>query len=241
MPTPRHRLPLAAVLVAALTGALLLAPAASAAPASAPGQATVAKKAKACKKRNGETRKHWLKRCRCGKFKSGETRAKFKKRCPGAKVPKRKAPAGGGGQTPPTGPPAGGGAPTAPPAQSDVQKVTAALTGTQLQYFSYSQTSGASDNERYRFCNGTFEYTRNRIAISGIAYDSNGAGTWNITQAAINPDGVSGTATLHYVLSSYQSTDVDPAPPSSGDVSVSFNGDKVNLAGRVYDATKITC
>jgi hypothetical protein len=234
------RLPLAAVLLA-LTGALLLAPAASASPASAPGHATIAKKAKACKKRKGERRKHWLKRCKCGKLKRGETRGKFKKRCPGAKFPKPPAPTGDGGNNAPTPPSTGGGAPTAPPAQSDVQKVTAALTATQLQYFSYSQTSGASDNERYRFCNGTFEYVRNRIAISGIAYDSNGAGSWNITQAAINPDGVSGTATLHYVLSNYQSTDVDPAPPSSGDVSVSFNGDKVNLGGRVYDATKITC
>ena len=238
--SPARRLPLAVVL-AALAGALLLAPAAPASPASAAGQATAAKKAKACKKRKGETRKHWLKRCKCGKLKRGESRAKFRKRCPGAKVPKRKAPAGGGGQTAPTVPPGGGGAPATPPAQSDIQKVTAALTGTRLQYFTYSQTSGASDDQRYVFCNGTFTFVRNRIAISGIAYDSNGAGTWSITQAAVNPDGISGTAMLHYVLTSWQSTDVDPAPPSSGDVPVSFNGDKVDFGGRVYDATKVTC
>jgi hypothetical protein len=239
LPSRARRLPLAVVL-AALAGALLLAPAAPASPASAAGQATAAKKAKACKKRKGETRRHWLKRCKCGKFKRSESRAKFRKRCPGAKVPKRKAPAGGGGQTTPA-PPPGGGVPATPPAQSDVDKVTAAMTNSQLQYFSYSQISGASDDERYRFCAGTFTYTRNRIAQSGAAYDSNGNGTWSITQAHVNPDGVSGTATLHYELAGYQSNDVDPAPPQSGDVQMSFNGDKVDFGGRVYDATKITC
>jgi hypothetical protein len=231
-----RRLPLVAVLLS-LTGALLLAPASPASPAPAAGQATAARTAKACKKRKGETRKHWLKRCKCGKFKRGETRAKFKKRCPGAKVPRRRVPSGGGQPAPP----AGGGAPPAPPAQSDVDKVTAALTGTQLQYFTYSQTSGSSDDERYHFCSGRFDYVRNRIAISGAAYDTNATGTWSITQAAVNPDGVSGTATLHYVLTSYQSTDVDPPPPSTADVPVQFNGDKVTVAGRTYDATKVAC
>ena len=224
-------------------GLALLAPAAtSAQPGSkAPARAVAAKKVKPCKRKHGESKRHWLKRCRCGKFKRGETRAKFKKRCPGAKVPRRKAPAGGG-QTPAPAGPAPAPAPPAPaPAQSDVEKVTQALTGTSLQYFSYSQTSGASDNERYRFCAGTFDYTRNRIAISGLAYDSSGSGSWRITQATVNPDGVSGTATLHYVLASYQSNDPDGTPPNEADVPMTFNGAKVNFAGRTYDATKITC
>ena len=87
--------------------------------------------------------------------------------------------------TPPATPAPG----AAPPAQSDVEKVTAALIGTKLQYFTYSNTSGASDDERYTFCSGTFQYVRNRVAISGIAYDSFGGGTWQITQAKLNPMG----------------------------------------------------
>jgi hypothetical protein len=229
------------LLLVALVAVALLAPAttASAQPAAAGSHATATKKAKACKRKKGESKKRWLKRCKCKSFKRGETRRKFKKRCPGAKVPKRKAPSGGG--TPPTGTPPATGGPAPAPTQSDVEKVTAALQNTQLQYFSYSNTSGASDDERYRFCGTTFQYTRNRIALSGAAYDTNGTGTWSITAAQVNPDGVSGTATLHYVLTSYQSNDVDPAPPSEGDVPVSFNGSKVDFGGRVYDATKITC
>ena len=211
----------------------LLAPAAPASPATAGQATTAAKKAKACKRKKGESKKRWLKRCKCKSFKAGETRKRFKKRCPGAKVPRRKA-----SPAPPATPAP---APTTPPAASDVDKVTVALTGTQLQYFTYSTSSGASDNERYRFCAGTFEYTRNRVALSGLAYDSSGAGAWRITQATVNPDGVSGTAVLHYDLTSLQWNDVDPAPAQSGDVPMSFNGSKVDLGGRVYDATKITC
>jgi hypothetical protein len=231
-----RRLPLAAVLLA-LTGALLLAPAAPASP-SAARHATAAKKVKACKKHKGETRKHWLKRCKCGKLKHGETRAKFKKRCPGAKVPKRKP---AGGQTPVTPPSGGGAPPVSPPAQSDVDKVTQALIGTQLQYFTYSNTTGSSDDERYHFCSGSFTYTRNRTGISTIAYQTNAGGTWRIVSATVNPDQVSGTAVIHYDLTSFQSTDVDPAPPSSADVPVTFNGTKMNLGGREYDATKVAC
>jgi hypothetical protein len=230
------RLPLLAVLV--LLAVAVLAPASPASPAR---QATVAKKAKACKKRKGETRKHWLKRCKCGKFKRGETRAKFRKRCPGAKVPKRKAPRGGQTPAPALPPPTGGGAPPAPPAQSDVDKVTQSLTGTRLQYFTYSQVSGASDDQRYTFCGGTFTFVRNRIAISGAAYDTNAAGGWRIVSATVNPDQVSGSAVLHYDLTSYQSTDVDPAPPGSGDIPLTFNGSKVNFNGVTYDATKVAC
>ena len=220
-----------------LLAVALLAPTASASPAGAPTHATsAAKKVKPCKRKQGESKKRWLKRCKCKAFKKGETRKKFKKRCPGAKVPKRKQSSGGGESQPGTpAPPAGA------PGQSDIEKVTAALNSTQLQYFSYSNSTGASDNERYRFCGSNFDYTRNRIAISGVAYDSSGTGTWQITAAQVNPDQVSGTATLHYVLSSYQSTDVDPPPPSSGDVQMSFNGSKVDFGGRVYDATKIQC
>jgi hypothetical protein len=226
------------LLVALLATALLVPASATAQPAATAGTHATAAKTKACKRKKGESKKKWLKRCKCKAFKKGETRKKFKKRCPGAKVPKRKPSTGGGTPPPATGGPAPGGT---PPAQSDVDKVTTALTGTQLQYFTYSNSTGASDNERYRFCSGTFDYTRNRIALSGIAYDSSGAGTWQVTAAQVNPDGVSGTATLHYVLTQLSWNDVDPAPPSSGDVQMAFNGAKVDLGGRVYDATKIQC
>ena len=87
-------------LFVALLAAALLAPAGAGAvaqPASGP-QATASAK-KACKRKQGESKKRWLKRCKCKAFKKGETRKKFKKRCPGAKVPKRKAP---GGTQPPS-------------------------------------------------------------------------------------------------------------------------------------------
>ncbi|MGZ8513297.1 MAG: hypothetical protein ACXWWL_07640 [Candidatus Limnocylindria bacterium] len=60
-------------------------------------------------------------------------------------------------------------------------------------------------------------------------------------EAAVDERLRPGLAAGAFILSSYQSNDVDPAPPSSGDVPVSFNGDKVTVNGRVYDATKITC
>ena len=59
--------------------------------------------------------------------------------------------------------------------------------------------------------------------------------------ANVNADQISGTAVLHYDLTSFQSTDVDPAPPSSADVPISFAGDKVTVNGRQYDATKVAC
>ncbi len=59
--------------------------------------------------------------------------------------------------------------------------------------------------------------------------------------ATVNPDQVSGSAIMHYDLTSYQSTDVDPAPPSSGDIALNFNGNKVDFGGLSYDATKVTC
>jgi len=46
---------------------------------------------------------------------------------------------------------------------------------------------------------------------------------------------------MHYVLTSWQSNDVDPAPPSEGDVQLSFNGAKANFGGRTYDATRVAC
>jgi hypothetical protein len=224
-------------------GLALLAPAAtSAQPSSkAPGRAVAAKKVKPCKRRHGESKRHWLKRCRCGKFKRGETKAKFKKRCPGAKVPRRKAPAGGQTPAPTTPPPAGGGAPTAPPAPSDVEKVTAALNSTSVQYGHYSSASGASDFEDFRFCGGAFTYSRKHTGVSGYEYTTNGSGVWQITQAHVNPDGSSGTAVLHYRYDTYTSDDVDPAPPQEADVQIGFAGSKVQIGSRVYDAVKITC
>jgi hypothetical protein len=43
------------------------------------------------------------------------------------------------------------------------------------------------------------------------------------------------------VLSSYQSTDVDPPPPSSGDAQAQFAGAKANLGGIEWDATRVGC
>jgi hypothetical protein len=222
-------LPLVIVLAATL-----LAPATASAHPAAAGHAVAAKKVKACKRKHGESKKHWLKRCKCKAFKHGESRKKFKKRCPGAKVPKRK-PSGGGDNAPPAAP-----AP-APPAQSDVDKVTAGITNTQLQYSSYSTSTGAADSETFQFCSGTFTYSRRRDGLSGVAYATDGNGSWRVTQAQLNPDGVSGSAVIHYVYASYQSTDVDPAPPPEGDVQITFAGDKVTVGGRTYDATKIAC
>jgi len=242
------RLPLVAVL--AVVAVALLAPAAPAVPTSSPAAGHVTKKVKACKRKKGETKKHWLKRCKCAKFKRGESRRNFKKRCPGAKVPRRNTPSTGGGTTTPApalGPVPGPASPAplqtvpTPPGQSDVDKVTRALTGTQLGYFSSSSTSGASEDERYRFCSGSFQYTHRRVEISGLAYDSHGAGSWQITQAVVYPDGVSGAARLHYVLASYESNDPDGTPPNQGDIELTFNGSKVNLGGRTYDVTRIQC
>ena len=42
-------------------------------------------------------------------------------------------------------------------------------------------------------------------------------------------------------LTSLQCNDVDPAPPASGDVPLSFSGTKVDVGGRVCDATKVAC
>jgi hypothetical protein len=223
------------VLALALATALVLAPAASASPATS-HHATAAKKAKACKKRRHETKKHWLKRCKCGNFKRAETRGKFRKRCPGATVPTRKPSA-------PTTP-----APTTPaPAtgpltgQAAIDKFTQGLIGTKLQYFTYSQTTGSSEDERYTFCNGNFSYARNRTGLSGVAYGTNATANWRIVSANVNADQITGSAVLHYDLTSFQSTDVDPAPPASGDVPISFNGIKVNFNGRDYDPTKVAC
>jgi hypothetical protein len=222
-----------ALLALALTASLLAAPAASASPTRDAG--ITAKKAKACKKRKGETKKHWLKRCKCTKFKGTETKAKFRKRCPGAKVPTRPvaAPAPAPTGTPPaTGPLTG---------QAAIDKVTQGLIGTKLQYFTYSQTSGSSEDERYQFCSGTFSYTRNRVGLSGAAYDTNATANWRITSANVNADQITGSAVLHYDITGYNSNEADAPPPSSGDVPISFDGVKVNLNGRNYDPTKVAC
>jgi hypothetical protein len=236
MPTPLARRPLLAALLLALAASLLLAPVASSAPARGVGGTA----AKACKQRKGESRKHWQKRCKCAKPKKGESRKRFKKRCPARKKPNSTAP----GTTAPGTTAPGTTAPAAPgplTGQAAVDKVTQGLIGTQLQYFTYSQTSGSSEDERYTFCTGTFSYTRNRVGISGVAYNTNATANWHVTSANVNADQVSGSAVLHYDLTSYNSTDVDPPPPASGDVQVNFNGAKVNFGGRAYDATKVAC
>jgi hypothetical protein len=190
--------------------------------------------AKACKQRKGESRKHWQKRCKCAKPKRGESRKRFKKRCPARKKPGTTAP---GTTAPGTTPPA-----TGPlTGQAAIDKFTQGLIGTQLQYFTYSQTSGSSEDERYVFCNGSFSYKRNRVGLSGAAYDTNATGNWRITSATVNADQITGSAVLHYDLTGFNSNDVDPAPPASGDVPISFNGVKVNFAGRNYDPTKVAC
>jgi hypothetical protein len=218
-----------------LLAAALLAPAtASARPAAGP-PAVAAKKAKPCKKRKGETRKHWLKRCKCKAFKRGETRKQFKRRCPGAKVPKRTA------QSPGNTPPSTSPTPGPAPGPSDVDKVTAALNGKSVQYGHYSSASGSSDFEEFRFCGSRFTYSRKHTGVSGYEYNSSGNGSWQITQAHINPDGSSGTATIHYRYDTYTSDDVDPQPAQEGDVPIGFAGSKLQIGSRVYDVVPITC
>ena len=178
MPTPLLR-----ALLVALVAALLIAPTAAAAPADPGPSATTAAK-KACKRKKGESKKRWLKRCKCTKYKRGETRKKFKKRCPGAKVPKRKAPSGGG-QAPAAPRPA----PARPaPGQSDVDKVTAALLGTQLQYFTYSNTLG-------RVRQRALQVLQRHVLVRPQPHRASRAspttrpraGTWRITQAQRQP------------------------------------------------------
>jgi len=82
---------------------------------------------------------------------------------------------------------------------------------------------------------------RHRIGISSIAYDTDATGNWRIVSANVNADQITGSAVLHYDLTSFHSSDVDPAPPASGDVPISFNGVKVNFNGRNYDPTKVAC
>src|SRR4051812_47062905 len=107
-------------------GLALLAPAAtSAQPGSkAPVRAVAAMKVKPCKRKHGESKRHWLNRGRGGKFKGGERRTKLKRRCRGARVPRRRARAGGGQPPPPAGPAPAPAPPAPAPAQSDVEKVT---------------------------------------------------------------------------------------------------------------------
>jgi hypothetical protein len=220
-----------------LLAAALVAPAAASAQPAAARHASAAK-VKPCKRKKGETKKHWLKRCKCKAFKGSESRKHFKKRCPGAKVPKRKPAAT---PAPPTTPPATGAPMPAPAGPSDIDKVTAALSGKSVQYGHYSSASGSSDFEEFRFCGATFTYSRKHTGVSGYEYNSSGNGVWQITQAHINPDGSSGTATIHYRYDSYTSDDVDPAPAQEGDVPVGFAGSKVQIGSRVYDVVPITC
>jgi hypothetical protein len=242
------RLPLVAVLAA--LAVTLLAPAASAAPASAPGPATVAKKAKACKKRKGETRKHWLKRCKCSKFKSGETRAKFKKRCPGAKVPKRKAPAGGGGTSPTTPPPTTP-PPTTPPAsgaltgQAAIDYVATAMKGMRISRVSCTpaSTGGCSSSitENVDFCQdgATFQGRRTNESLSGSVYEVNFAGTYRILEAGVNAERSGAQAKVESTIT--QSTGNDDPPPSGQGIVTFVGANQVYLGNTEYTRGQGAC
>jgi hypothetical protein len=244
MPAHARRLPLVAVL--ALTSALLLAPAAPAAPASAPAQATVAKK-KACKKRKGETRKHWLKRCRCTKFKAGETRSKFRKRCPGAKVPKRKAAA------PVTPPPAGGGAPPAtPPAgqqaltgQPAIDYVATAMKGMRISRVSCTpaSTGGCSSSitENVDFCQdgATFQGRKTNESLSGVVYEVNFAGTYRVLEAGVNAERTGAQAKVESTIT--QATGNDDPPPSGQGILTFVGANQVFLGTTEYTRGQGAC
>ncbi|MGZ8649855.1 MAG: hypothetical protein ACXW08_14700, partial [Solirubrobacteraceae bacterium] len=82
---------------------------------------------------------------------------------------------------------------------------------------------------------------RNRVGLSGAAYDTNATANWRITSANVNADQITGSAVLHYDITGYNSNEADAPPPSSGDVPISFDGVKVNFNGRNYDPTKVAC
>jgi hypothetical protein len=224
----RSRLPLLAVV--SLLGLALLAPAASASPASAGHATTTAKKAKPCKRKKGETKKHWLKRCKCKAFKKGETRKHFKQRCPGAKVPKRKAPSGGG-QTPPAGPPV----PATPPGpaaltgQAAIDYVNAAMKGMRISRTQCSGTScDSSVTEYVDFCQdgATFQGRRTTQGLSGAVYEVNFAGTYKVLEAGVNAERSGAQARVNSQITQSSGND---DPPPSGEGIVTFVG-----ANQVY-------
>ena len=213
----RH-LPLLVLLAVAL-----LAPTASASPAGAPTHATAAaKKVKACKRKKGESKKRWLKRCKCKAFKKGETRKKFKKRCPGAKVPKRKAPSGGG-TTPGTTGPAGDRRPGTPPAagpltgQQAIDYVNNAIKGMRISRQSCSGTScERSLTEFVDFCSdgGSFNgRTTNDNSIGGV-YESVYSGTFKVLEAQVNAERTAAQARVNLTVTQASGND---DPPQSGD------------------------
>ena len=218
------RLPLLAAL--AVLAAALLAPAAPASPASAgAGHATAAKKVKACKRKKGESKKHWLKRCKCGKLKRGETRARFKQRCPGAKVPQRRTPSGG------TGGPAPGPVP-APPApapapltgQAAIDYVNAAMKGMRISRTQCSGTNCASSVTEYvDFCQdgATFQGRRTTEGLSGAVYEVNFAGTYKVLEAGVNAERTGAQARVNSQITQASGND---SPPPSGEGIVTFVG-----------------
>jgi hypothetical protein len=221
----RH-LPLLVLLAVAL-----LAPTASASPASGPTHATTAaKKVKACKRKKHESKKHWLKRCKCKAFKKGESRKTFKKRCPGAKVPKRKpAPTGGGTHPPASGP--------APPAtgpltgQAAIDYVNNAIKGMKISRQSCSGTScERSLTEFVDFCQdgGTFNgRTTSDNSIGGV-YESVYTGTFKVREAQVNADRTGAQARVNLTITQASGND---NPPQSGDRLMTLVGSNLVYMG----------
>jgi len=191
MSPTRARRPFVVVLLIA-TGLLLpsSAPARPDATASAGPAATAAK---ACKRKRGETRKHWLKRCKCNRFKARETRRQFRKRCPGAKVPKRKpapAPVGGPvpGPTPPPPPP-----PIIEPVRNDAG--FADIMGRSDFLRTYKPSASATHSEYYNFCATRIEPHH----YEGIAYIYEARGPWRVIEGYVNGDGSKGYGQIEFV------------------------------------------
>lgn len=182
-----RRGPLAAL--ALVIAGLLLIPSAPAQPAS---PAAPAAKVKPCKRKKGETKKRWLKRCKCTKFKRGETRAKFRKRCPGARVPRR--PSTGGGQAPAATPvPAPAPAPILEPVRNDAG--FAEVLGRSDFLRTYNPSASATHSEYYNFCRTRLEPHH----YEGIAYIYESRGPWRVLEGYVNGDGSKGHGVIEFV------------------------------------------
>jgi hypothetical protein len=215
----------------------LLAPTASASPAAAPTHATSAStKAKKCKRRFGESKKHWLKRCKCKAFKKGETRKKFKKRCPGAKVPKRKPAPPGGGSKPDPAPanPAPGAAPPASgplTGQAAIDYVNAAVKGMRISRQSCSGTGcERSLTEFVDFCSDGASFngrTTNDNAIGGV-YESVYSGTFKVLEAQVNAERTGAQARVNLTVMQASGNDT---PPQSGDRLMTLAGSNLVYMG----------
>jgi len=235
-----RRGPLVAVILV-LSG-LLLVPTASAAPAS---PAAPLAKVKPCKRKKGETKRHWLKRCKCTKFKRGETRAKFKKRCPGAKVPRRTPSSGPGGTTTPgTTTPGGTTTPAGPQpltGHAAIDYVHNAMKGMRISRVSCTPSSSggcsSSVTEHIDFCQdgAGFQGRKTTEGLSGYVYEVNFAGNYQILEAQVNAERTLAEARVNVQVTQASGTD---DPPQSREYIVTFVGSNQVYLDRQTEYTR---